>query len=157
VFHQAPVEVVGGGALTTETALIGPHVLVKNNSTKRIRSLDIAFVLRDERGHEARIATLPAQLALDVGQTRVLQQRATVLLSRAKGQPVLVRSLGAFVADAEFDGGSMWIPSREDIDHATDSLVLRRALADCPETERMAGIFRRAGISGVESELKAYQ
>ncbi len=154
-FGQAPLQLVGGGALLTDTALIGPHVLLRNSSDRRIRSVEVGFILRDERGHESRVSTLPAELALEPGQTRVLQQRANLLLSRTKGQPIVIRSLAAFVADVEFEDGSMWIPSRPDIERATDSVVLRRVLSECPETERMAGVFRRAGIKGVETALEA--
>ena len=59
-----------------------------------------------------------------------------------------------FVNDVEFADGSLWIPSRDDIDAATQDAALRRELATSPEEQRLASIYRRDGTAGLKKELK---
>ena len=59
-----------------------------------------------------------------------------------------------FVNDVEFADGSLWIPSRADIEAATQNVALRRELATSPEEQRLAKIYRRDGTAGLKKELK---
>jgi hypothetical protein len=66
----------------------------------------------------------------------------------------LIGALLAFVNDVEFADGKLWIPTRTDIDEATSDPLLRRALATSPEQQRLAEIYRRKGITGLQEELR---
>ena len=67
---------------------------------------------------------------------------------------MIIGALMAFVNDVEFADGKLWIPSRSDIDQATSDPLLRRALGTSPEQERLADIYRRKGIAGLQEELR---
>ncbi len=67
---------------------------------------------------------------------------------------MVIDRLMTFVNDVEFADGSLWIPSRDDIDAATQDLTLRRELATSPEEQRLASIYRREGTEGLKKELK---
>ena len=66
---------------------------------------------------------------------------------------MVIGALMAFVNDVEFADGKLWIPTRADIDKATDDPLLRRELSTSPEQQRLAEIYRRKGMQGVEDEL----
>jgi hypothetical protein len=67
---------------------------------------------------------------------------------------MVIGSLRAFVNDVEFTDGKLWIPSRSDIDDATTDPVLRHELANSPEQQRLAKIYRLKGTAGLAEELK---
>ena len=62
----------------------------------------------------------------------------------------------AFVNDVEFADGKLWIPTRADIEEATDDPILRRELANSPEQQRLAEIYRKKGMSGLSEELRRF-
>jgi len=87
-------------------------------------------------------------------QTTSITEPGTLRFSLPTGQPMVIERLMTFVNDVEFADGSLWIPSRADIEAATQDLALRRELATSPEEQRLAKIYRRDGTSGLKKELK---
>jgi hypothetical protein len=153
-FPSAPVQAVGGAAQVAGNEIRSPRIEVKNVSQKAVRGLDMGWIVRDEQGRDFVAGSVPALLKLDGVGTATITQGGTLRFSRTAGQPVLIEALLAFVNDVEFADGRLWIPSRSDIERATEDPVLRRALSNSPEQQRLAEVYRKQGISGLESELK---
>lgn len=151
---DCPVVLIDGAAVWNNSAISDPYLQIQNVSKRTIKFLEVELVLRDERGRESVVATMPENLALGPQQRSKVEDRESVKLSQLRGQPVIVRALSAFVRDVEFDDGGVWIPNWREIDKATENPFLRRAMTDSPEQERLAGIFRQTGIAGVEADLK---
>ncbi len=152
-FPSSPVQPLGGAARVAGSEVRGPQIEIRNSSQKIVRGIDMGWIVRDERGKDFMAGSTPSTVELAPVQTQKVTQTGALKFSHARGQPMLIEALLAFVNDVEFNDGSLWIPSRRDIEVATADPVLRRALAASPEQQRLAEVFRRRGISGVADEL----
>jgi hypothetical protein len=154
-FPGSPVQALSGAARVFGNEVRAPQVEIKNASRKTVRNLDMGWIIRDERGQDFVAGSTPAAVQLAPVQAERVSESATLRFSRAKGQPMLIEAMMAFVSDVEFGDGSVWIPTRGDIDAAANGdAILHRVLIMSPERERLAGIYRRKGISGLADELK---
>ena len=148
------MQTLSGAARVFGNEVRAPQIEVKNGSRKMVRSLDMGWIVRDERGRDFVAGSTPAAIQLAPVQAENVSESATLRFSRPRGQPMLIEALMAFVNDVEFGDGTVWIPTRSDIDTATKDPLLRRALAASPEQERLAGVYRKKGINGLAEELK---
>jgi hypothetical protein len=153
-FRSAPVQSMGGAARVAGNEVRAPQIDVKNTSQKVVRSLEMGWIIRDERGRDFVAGLVPAAMQLSPIQTGTMKEPSTLRFSHPTGQPMIIGALMTFVSDVEFEDGKLWIPSRSDIDEATSDPILRRALATSPEQQRLAEIYRRKGINGLTEELK---
>jgi hypothetical protein len=153
-FPSSPVQAMGGAAHVAGNEVRAPKIEVKNTSQKAVRSVELGWIVRDDRGRDFVAGSVPAPLQLAPVQTGTMTETGTLRFSRPAGQPMIIGALLAFVNDVEFADGKLWIPSRADIDGATSDVVLRRALATSPEQQRLAEIYRHKGITGLTEELR---
>lgn len=153
-FASSPVTATGGSVRIANGDVLAPHLNVKNESQKTVRSIEVGWIVRDEQGREYLAGSMPMVMRLNPVGTGSLDEASTIHFYQAAGQPVAMSSLTAYVSDVEFMDGNHWIPSRADIASATKNPALRRALFDSPEQQRLSEIYRRKGISGLTSELK---
>lgn len=153
-FPSSPVQTVSGAARVAGNEVRGPQIDVRNNSQKTVRSIDMGWIVRDDRGRDFVAGSMPARMQLGPVQTGTMSEPGTLRFSRPTGQPMVIDALLAFVNDVEFADGKLWIPTRPDIDAATSDPTLRRALGASPEQQRLADIYRRKGISGLAEELR---
>jgi hypothetical protein len=153
-FPSAPVQAIGGEAEISGNELHAPKIELRNLSRKPVRSVDMGWIVRDERGRDFVAGSVPAGMPLAPVQTAVASESGTLRFSNAEGQPLAIGALMAFVSNVEFSDGNLWIPSRADIEEATSDPVLRKALSSSPEHQRLAEVFRRKGIRGLAEELK---
>jgi hypothetical protein len=153
-FPSAPVQAVGGAARVSGNEVRMPQIDVRNTSQRPVRSVEMGWIVRDDRGRDFIAGSMPAHLPLGPVQTGRMSEAGTLRFSHPTGQPMVIDALMAFVNDVEFADGKLWIPSRNDIDEATNDPVLRRALGTSPEQQRLAEIYRRKGILGLTEELR---
>ena len=153
-FRNAPVQPVGGAARVAGNEVRAPAIAIRNTSQKIVQAVDMGWIVRDERGREFVAGSLPAALHLAPVQTGTMTEQGTLRFSHPEGSPRIIGAVMAFVNDVEFADGKLWIPSRSDIEQATSDPLLRRALATSPEQERLAEIYRRKGITGLQEELR---
>lgn len=152
-FPSSPVKAIGGAAQVAGGEVRAPEVEVRNTSQKTVRTIDMGWIIRDEKGRDYVAGSVPATLELQPVQTGRMTEKGTLRFSHLTGQPMSIGALLAFVSDVEFSDGKLWIPSRVDIEQATDDPILRRALANSPEEQRLSEIYRRKGMSGLSQEL----
>jgi hypothetical protein len=153
-FPSSPVQAMGGAAHVVRNEVRAPQIDIKNGTQRVVRSLDMGWIVRDERGHDFVAGSTAAAVRLGPVAAERVTESSTLRFSRPKGPPMLIEALMAFVNDVEFGDGSVWIPTRQDIDAATNDPILRRALATSPERERLADIYRKKGLNGLADELK---
>ncbi len=153
-FPSSPLRPLGGNAQVFGNEMRDSHLEVQNTSRKSIRNFEVGWIVRDERGRDFVAGSVPSTLQLAPVETANMMQPGTLRFSRPSGRPMMVDALLAFVNDVEYSDGNLWIPSRIDITQATSDPVLRRALASSPEQQRLADVYRRRGMSGLEAELK---
>ncbi len=153
-FPSAPVQATSGAAQVAGNEVRSPRIEVKNVSQKPVRGVDMGWIVRDEHGRDFVAGAMPALLKVDGVETGAMMEGETLRFSRGPGQPLSIGALLAFVNDVEFADGKLWIPSRNDIETATSDPVLRRALLNSPEQQRLAEVYRRRGSNGLVSELQ---
>jgi hypothetical protein len=153
-FPSAPVQPMSGAARVAGNEVRAPQIDVRNTSHKMVRSIDMGWIVRDDRGRDFVAGSVAAPVQLGPVQTGTMREPGTLRFSHPTGQPMIIDALTAFVSDVEFADGKLWIPTRGDIDEATNNPVLRRALATSPEQQKLAEIYRRKGVSGVAEELR---
>lgn len=155
--ENAPVTIVGGTIQALGGRFWSPMVEVRRaGGTNEPVSVDVAFILADERGREAVAAILPFPLSGSPGATIALQSNISARAAALDSVPVLVRKCYAFVSAVHLSDGSVWVPSRSDLERASDGSLLT-ALSACPERERLAAIFRHGGLQAVASDLKRFE
>ncbi len=153
-FPSSPVKPIGGHAQISGNEVRTSELEVRNISGKAIENFEVGWIIRDARGRDFVAGSIPSTSGLAPVQTASMTQPDTLRFSRPSGEPMMVDALLAFVNNVEFSDGKVWIPSRVDITKATSDPILRRALASSPEQQRLADIYRRKGMSGLQEELK---
>ena len=153
-FPSAPVQAMNGAAQVAGNEVRAPRIEVRNVSQRPVRGVDMGWIIRDERGRDFVAGSMPALLKVDGVETGAMAEGETLRFSRGPGQPLSIGALLAFVNDVEFADGKLWIPSRNDIEEATNDPILRRTLLNSPEQQRLAEIYRRKGSNGLVSELQ---
>jgi hypothetical protein len=114
----------------------------------------MGWIVRDDHGTDFVAGALTSRSPIGPVQTSSISESSTLRFSLPTGQPMVIDRLMTFVNDVEFADGTVWIPSRDDINAATQDLALRRELATSPEEQRLASIYRREGTEGLKKELK---
>jgi len=152
-FPDAPVQAVGGAARVEHNQVNISHIRLFNRSRKTVRSVDMGWIVRDEQGRTFVAGTLPATTQIGPVATATTSEPETMRFSRPGGEPMSIAGLVTFVNAVEFADGKLWIPTRADINAATADPILRRQLAASPEQQRLADIYRKKGLAGLEREL----
>jgi len=153
-FPKAPVQPLRGAAQVAGNEVRAPSVEVLNTSKLRVASVAMGWIVRDESGEDFVAGAVTSPVAIGPVQTSAISESGTLRFSRSSGQPMVIDRLMTFVNDVQFSDGTLWIPSRSDIDSATQDPVLRRELGTSPEEQRLATIYRRDGTAGLKKELK---
>ena len=153
-FPKAPVQPLSGAAQVAGNEVRAPRVEVRNISKMRVASVAMGWIVRDDRGADFVAGAVTSPVVIGPVQTSSISEPGTLRFSRSTGQPMVIDELMAFVNDVQFSDGTLWIPSRADIDAATQDPELRRELATSPEEQRLARIYRRDGTAGLKKELK---
>jgi hypothetical protein len=154
VFSGAPIQPIGGGAQVAGNEIRSPHVVVRRVSTRAVRSLQLGWIVRDSQGRDFIAGSVPVTLSGEQVQTIDMTNSSALRFSNAMGEPMVIGALRAYINDVEFSDGKVWIPSRAEIDAATTDPVLRHELANSPEQQRLAKIYRLKGTEGLAQELK---
>jgi len=153
-FPKGPVQPLSGAAQVAGNEVRSPRVDIRNVSKLIVSSVAMGWIVRDEHGTEFVAGALTSPLKIGPVQTSFISEPGTLRFSLPNGQPMVIDRLMTFVNDVEFADGNIWIPSRDDIDSATQDHTLRRELASSPEEQRLANIYRREGTDGLRKELK---
>jgi hypothetical protein len=149
---DAPVDPVGGMARIAGNEARAPRLEVKNRSDRSIRYLEIGWILRDHNGREFLAGSVPAQLTLAPGQNSQILENTTLKFPQHGGQPLAIEAMTGFVSSVEFADGSVWIPSRADLNGSE----LQRVIAPSDEEQRLVQIYRKKGIEALVAELNRF-
>jgi hypothetical protein len=153
-FRGAPVQPIGGSAQVVGNEIRSPHVEVRNVSQKPVRSVELGWIVRDDRGRDFMAGSVPAFMPEGAIQTVKMTESGALRFSSSSGQPMVIGALRAFINNVEFTDGKLWIPSLSDIDGATTDPILRHEIASSPEQQRLAKLYRQKGTAGLAEELK---
>ncbi len=147
-FPDAPVEPMDGVARIAGNEARAPKLVVRNRSARVVRHLEMGWIVRDQQGREFMAASLPYDMRLPPRSSSQILQDASLRFDPRTS----VEGMTGYVASVEFMDGSMWIPSRAELDDP----VLRRVVAASPEEQRLVQIYRKRGLNAVIEELKKF-
>jgi len=149
---DAPVEPTEGVARIAGNEVRAPRLEVKNRSDRAIRYLEMGWILHDRGGAEVLAGSVPAELSLAPGQKSPILESTTLKFPQRGGQPLAIEGMTGFVSSVEFADGSVWIPSRADLNMAE----LQRVIAPSDEEQRLVQIYRKKGIRALVAELNKF-
>src|ERR1700691_5731353 len=149
---DSPVEPVDGMARIAGNEARAPRLEVKNRSDRSIRYLEVGWILHDRSGREFLAGSVPAELDLAPGQMRQILGDATLKFPQLGGQPLGIEGMTGFVSSVEFADGTVWIPTRADL----DAPQLQRVVAPSDEEQRLAQIYRKKGMKALIAELNKF-
>jgi hypothetical protein len=150
---DSPIEPTEGMARIAGNEARAPRMEVKNLSDRPVRYLEIGWILHDRGGREFLAGSVPAALNLAPGQkSQVLENTTLKFPTQRGGQPLAIEGMTGFVSSVEFADGSMWIPSRADLDLPQ----LQRVMAPSDEEQRLVQIYAKRGIKGLIAELNRF-
>jgi len=151
---ESPIKPINGWAEVARNEIHAPKIEIQNTSSKSIRYVEIAWLVRDMEGKEYLAGSVPAsdgELYLPPGRTATLLQDTSLRFSRNGGKPVDIRNMTGFVSEVEYSDRNIWIPKRETLQHSD----LLRVLPPSPEELHLADLYRD-GIDAVVRELNKF-
>jgi hypothetical protein len=153
-FRGSPVLVLNGAAKIYRNEVRAGEMGLRNRTMKTVQTIDVGWILRDDRGQGFMAGSLPAKIQIGPVQNAVYQQTGVFRVSRLSGSPILVDGVAVFVNDVQFDNGDVWVPSRSDIAEADLDPALKSAIAKSPEQQKLAEIYRKRGFNALCDELR---
>jgi len=150
---DSPVLPLDGRARIAGNEARAPQLEVQNRSDRPVKYLEIGWILQDRSGHEFLAGSVPAELNLAPGQKSQILENTTLKFPQRSGPQLAIQGMTGFVSSVEFADGSVWIPSRSDL----NSPQLQRVIAPSDEEQRLVQIYKKKGIKALIAELGKFQ
>ena len=142
---DSPLEALSGSARVSASEARNPRVEIKNRSSRPIRYMDMAWIVKDHDGRTFLAGSVPSDLTLGPGQrTRITQETSLRFSERTS-----IASMLGVVSHVEFEDGKFWIPRRA----ALEEPRLRGAVAPSPEEQRLVQLV--SGLAATANALVA--
>ncbi len=152
---DSPVKPQQGWAEIAGNEARKPSIEVQNTSSKLVRYVEIAWLVKDMQGREYLAGSVPAsegELYLPPGRSARLLQETSLRFSRNGGKPVEIRNMTGFVSEVEYSDGSIWIPKLESLRRSN----LLRIMPPSPEEQHLSDIYRKEGADSLVRELNKF-
>jgi hypothetical protein len=155
---KSPVGALAGSAFVAGRTARAPKVTVENRSSKAVQYFELGWVIDDALGRRYAAGSLPAPnspIRLAPGQSIVTSADRRFSfwpVNEGENRDFLVKGIRGFITQVQFEDGSLWIPSREDLRQAN----LLELLPASPEEQRLTNLYRRRGLDGLIEELGRY-
>jgi hypothetical protein len=153
---DSPVRPQEGYAQIASNEVRTPHIEVQNTSSKFVRYVEIAWLVKDFQGKEYLAGSVPASesgLYLPPGRSAKLLQETSLRFSRNGGQPVDIQNMTGFVNEVEYSDGTIWIPKRESLQRSD---LLRRVMPPSPEEQHLSDMYRTEGVDALVRYLNRF-
>ena len=153
-FPDAPVQMIRGAAKVYQNEVRAPQVDFRNQTNHTVKSIEMGWILRDDRGRDFIAGSVPAEVKIGPVQQASMTDKSVLRFSHPSGRPMLIDGVTTFINNVEFTDGRVWISSRTDISRSDLDATLKHAIATSPEQQRLSEIYRKRGMSGLQNELK---
>ncbi len=150
---DAPLILEGGTALVSGLVSDSPRIRLRNRTDQTVSRFEIGWLVRDNEGslYSAGAAPMSEGRHLRPGETvETRGDRRFELRPSATGGSPALESMAAYVRNAQFDDGSVWIPSRQ----ALEASRLLQAVPVSDEERRLTQLYRERGPAEVAAELE---
>ena len=148
----APIELVSGEAVVSDSTATSPLVALRNRSQKPVRYYELGWVVADRAGVRYAAGVLPSSGAtLSPGASGRVEPGRTFEFAQS-GQPLVIGGMSGYVRQVEFADGSIWTPSLS----ALEASGLRDVEPVSAEEQRLADLYRRKGVTALATELARF-
>lgn len=154
---DSPLAFVGGRGAASGDIADSPRITVKNRSSRAIRYFELGWLIDSSSGTRYAAGAVPAPSGL-----RTLAPGAEAVTSRDRsfrfvplspsGAAFSINGMAGFVSHVQFADGSIWIPTRDDLEHAN----LLEALPVSAEEQRLTNLYQSKGLRNLVAELSSY-
>jgi hypothetical protein len=153
---ESPIRPTDGWAEIAGNLARTPKIEIQNTSSKSVRYVEIAWLVKDLQGTKYLAGSIPAsegELYLPPGRTARLLQDTSLSFTRNGGQPVVIQNMTGFVSEVEYSDHSMWIPTRESLKRSD----LLRVMPPSFEEQHLTDLYRQPkGIEALVHELNKF-
>jgi hypothetical protein len=154
---DSPLALVGGRGAATGDIADSPRITVKNRSSRAIRYFELGWLIDSSSGTRYAAGAVPAPAGL-----RSLAPGAEAVTNRDRSFRFVplspadaafsIDGMAGFVSHVQFTDGSIWIPTREDLEQA----ALLDALPVSAEEQRLTNLYQSKGLKNLVAELSSY-
>ncbi len=154
---ESPLSALNGSALVSGRTARAPRITVKNRSSKPVEYFELGWVVDDAGGKRYAAGSLPAPatpIRLAPGDSVVTSADRLFSFRPMDGddRDFAIGGMRGFITQVQFEDGSIWIPSRDDLRQAK----LLDLLPASPEEQRLTDLYRRRGLDALIKELALY-
>ena len=154
---ESPLKAVEGWAMVAGRTVRLPTVAVENRSSKTVHYYELGWVVDDAQGRRYAAGALPAPkspIRLTPGQQGITSadRRFSFRPLGDENRDFAIDGMRGFISQVQFEDGTIWIPSREDLRQAN----LLDLLPASPEEQRLTALYRRQGLDALIKELGRY-
>ena len=154
-FPDGPIQLLRGSALIAGGEARTPSIEVANRTDRPVKYVELGWLLTDSNGRAYMAGELPSTgtgFSLPARGASTVSQQNTLEFSTG-GKPLSIRSLTSFVNQGEFADGTVWVPTRQNLE--ADPLLLR-VMEPSVEEERLANLYVTKGLPALVDELRKY-
>jgi hypothetical protein len=153
---DSPVKPLEGRAEIAGEELRSPRIEVVNQSSRAVRYVELAWLVKDRQGQQYLAGSVPASdpdLYLPPSKHGELLQDTSLTFSRPDhGRPLNIDQMVGVVSQVEFADGKVWVPRREALANAG----LLSVLVPSPEEQRLLDLYRKHGLNALIQELAKF-
>ncbi len=153
---DSPVRPTDGWAEIAGNEARAPQIHIQNTSSKSVRYVEIAWLVKDMQGQEFFAGSVPAsdgELYLPPKSSARLLQDTSLRFYRDGGRKVDIRNMTGFVSEVEYSDHNIWIPKRETLQHSD----LWKVIPPSPEELHLTDLYRHNNVDAVIRELSKLQ
>ncbi|HEY3836549.1 MAG TPA: hypothetical protein VGL72_08255 [Bryobacteraceae bacterium] len=140
---DSPIKPTKGWAEIAHNEARSPQIEIQNTSSKSIRYVEVAWLVKDLQGKEYFAGSVPAsegELYLPPGRSARLLQDTSLRFSSNGGRPVDIQDMRGFVSEVEYSDHNIWVPKRETLQHSD----LWRVIPPSPEEQHLTSLYLKS-------------
>lgn len=151
---DAPLILESGSARVRGSVSDAPRFLLRSRGGRAVRHFDIGWLVRDGDGSLYSVGSAPVAERTGVAgpQARQTAGEGRFLIRPAAGGNPAIDAMLAYLRSAQFDDGTVWVPSRE----ALEASRLAEAVPVSAEERRLSQLYRERGADAIAEELRKF-
>ena len=151
---DAPLILESGSARVRGSVSDAPRFLLRSRGGRAVRHFDIGWLVRDGDGSLYSVGSAPVAERTGVAGPQAQQTagEGRFLIRPAAGGNPAIDAMLAYLRSAQFDDGTVWVPSRE----ALEASRLAEAVPVSAEERRLSQLYRERGADAIAEELRKF-
>lgn len=151
---DAPLILESGSARVRGSISDAPRFLLRSRGGRAVRHFDIGWLVRDGAGSLYSVGSAPitGRAGVAGSQAQETTGAGRFLIRPASGGEPSIDTMLAYLRSAQFDDGTVWVPSRETLEVSQ----LAEAVPVSAEEQRLSQLYRERGADAAAEELRKF-